>query len=249
MTEHSFSEGGYRTLIRRFQDAGYAFSRFAGFEPEGARVLLRHDIDFSMELARRQAEVNADLGVFATFFFLLTSEHYNLASADGKAALKAIVACGQPIGIHFDIAAYPEAVNLEEAALKECELLADLAEAELDAISFHRPVERLLAGDDELAGLPQAYGRTFFSQIDYCSDSQGQFRYGSPFDREAFHERRPMQLLLHPIWWMRDAEIEPVDALLEVEAERRAALRASLGANSKPFAAYLATAAGGPAMP
>jgi len=238
--EHSFNEAGYRDLIGRFKDAGYAFSGFQGFEPEGAKLILRHDIDFSMRLARRQAEVNAELGASATFFFLLTSEHYNLASAEGKSALKAIVACGQAIGVHLDIAAYPEDVDLEAAASKECDLLADLAETKMEAVSFHRPVQRLLGGESDLAGLPHAYGLKFFTQIDYCSDSRGRFHHGSPFDRAAFHDRAPMQLLLHPIWWMREAEVEPIAALLEVEAERCAALRASLAANSTPFASYLA---------
>lgn len=240
MSDIAFNEAGYRALIRRFQAAGYGFSGYRDFEPEGARLILRHDIDFSPVLARRQAAVNADLGASATFFFLTTSEHYNPLSAQGRAAVRAVVAAGQRIGLHLDIAAYPEDVDLEAAARKECDLLADLAETALEAVSFHRPVERLLGSEGELAGLPHAYAPRFFSEIDYCSDSQGAFRHGSPLDREAFHQRRPMQLLLHPIWWMRDRAVSPIEALLEVEAERGAALRASLGANSRPFAEHLA---------
>ena len=239
MTEHSFNEAGYRELIEQFKAAGYSFAGFGDFDPEGARLLLRHDIDFSMGLARRQAEVNAELAAPATFFFLTTSEHYNLASVDGRAALRAIAAAGQPIGLHLDIAAYGEEVDLDAAARRECEVLSDLAGVEVAAISFHRPIPRLLNQPGNLAGLPHAYAPKFFSEIDYCSDSQGGFHHGSPLDREAFHRRRPMQLLLHPIWWMRAAAVTPVEALLEVEAERRAGLRRSLGANSKPFAAYL----------
>ena len=237
--EHAFNEAGYRDLIGHFRAAGYSFAGFGDFEPEGPRLLLRHDIDFSMSLARRQAEVNAELGAPATFFFLTTSEHYNLASADGRAALRAVVAAGQPIGVHLDIAAYPDDVDLDAAARRECEVLADLGGAEVAAISFHRPIQRLLNQPGGLAGLPHAYAPKFFSEIDYCSDSQGGFHHGSPLDREAFAQRRPMQLLLHPIWWMREQAIPPVKALLEIEDERRRNLRASLGANSKPFAAYL----------
>ncbi|MEE9433199.1 MAG: hypothetical protein V3V15_03055 [Sphingorhabdus sp.] len=145
----------------------------------------------------------------------------------------------QRIGLHLDVSLYPKTFSLDHAARSECGILKELSGCQVDAVSFHRPVPELQGVEGELAGLPHAYEPRFFNNIEYCSDSQGRFYHGSPFDRDAFRKKRPMQLLTHPIWWMREDEFEPLDALFEVEQERRDAIRNNLGANCKPFAAYL----------
>ena len=44
----------------------------------------------------------------------------------------------------------------------------------------------------------------FFSEMGYCSDSRGLWRYGHPLNHEAVEKRRSLQLLTHPIWWVSD---------------------------------------------
>jgi hypothetical protein len=48
----------------------------------------------------------------------------------------------------------------------------------------------------------------------YASDSTGRWRFGHPFDSDAFHNRRPIHLLTHPIWWTQEGS----DPLLKLEA-------------------------------
>ena len=239
-----FNISGYRSVISTFLDRGYKDVGFRDFTPAPHRFILRHDIDFSLACAVKQADVNADLGVSATFFFLISSEHYNLASREGRATLKHVSGRGQKIGLHLDVALYGPDPDLAAIARDECAILTALAETELEGVSFHRPVKALQGVRGLLANLPHAYEPRFFNEIEYCSDSQGRFYHGSPFDRDAFQAGLPMQLLLHPIWWMRDAEVEPLEAIGEVERERRDALRASFAANCRPFAKYLEAQSG-----
>ena len=62
-----------------------------------------------------------------------------------------------------------------------------------------------------------AYSEKYFNDIAYVSDSQGEFRYGHPFNHDAFKMLQNMQLLIHPIWWVTDdfSSIEKIKNLLE----------------------------------
>ncbi|MEI9852586.1 MAG: hypothetical protein WDN24_18985 [Sphingomonas sp.] len=239
MTAHRFTVAGYRALIHAFLERGYAAVGYRGFAGTERRLLLRHDVDLSPGHAVRQAEVNRELGVAATFFFLVSSEQYNLCSAAGRAALAAVAANGQRIGLHFDAASCPPDA-LEAHAARECAILESLCGCPLEAVSFHRPVQALQGLEGSFAGLPHAYEPRFFRAIEYCSDSRGGFHHGSPLDRPAFAAGAPFQLLTHPIWWMREAELAPAEALLDLLRAREPALRRDLAEHCEPFAAYLA---------
>ena len=49
-----------------------------------ATVLLRHDVDLSLDAALRMAEVEADAGARATYFLMTGSVFYNLDSHEGE---------------------------------------------------------------------------------------------------------------------------------------------------------------------
>src|SRR5579884_2125901 len=106
----AFTYAGYRELLRDYAAAGYRFGAFAEaparFEADAPPVvLMRHDIDFDLSAARRMAELEAEEGVRATYFFLLRTEHYNLLSRDGSSEVLRILELGHHLGLHFDCAA------------------------------------------------------------------------------------------------------------------------------------------------
>ncbi|MES2441445.1 MAG: hypothetical protein V4574_01330 [Pseudomonadota bacterium] len=238
---YAFNIAGYSAIIEAFLERGYTPIGYRD-AIAGKALLLRHDIDISLDHAVRQAEINAGLGVFATFFFLISAEQYNLVSAPGRDALAAVRANGQRIGLHFDAALYPDDADLQARAAEECDILATLAGTALEAVSFHRPVKALQGLEGSFAGYPHAYEPRFFSGMEYCSDSRGRFHHGGPFERAAFQNGAPFHLLTHPIWWMREPELSPIDALLDFVAAREPHLRRNLADNCSPFADYLAEA-------
>jgi hypothetical protein len=195
-------------------------------------LILRHDVDFSLDHAAQQASVNRELGVSATFFVLLSADFYNLASAEGRAALKHLRANGQNVGLHFDASAYGSEDDLDRAVDREAAILASLLESPPAAVSFHRPAPALLGRTGDIAGLPSAYDPKYFREMEYCSDSRGAFHHGEPFDREAFQRRKPFQLLLHPIWWMRHEDTPPAAALEEFLGELASKNEGRMTANS-----------------
>src|SRR4051794_10657819 len=89
--------GGYDALLRTALDAGYAFRPF--HDPgDAARVLLlRHDIDADLGAAVALGEIEARLGVGATYFVMLRSPVYNLFSRAGDRDVRRLVDLGHDI--------------------------------------------------------------------------------------------------------------------------------------------------------
>jgi hypothetical protein len=206
----AFTYDGYRELIRGCIHAGYRFGAFREALPDAALdgqplVLMRHDIDFDLRKARAMAEVEHEEGVQATYFFLLRTDHYNLFSKPGSAEIERILQMGHHLGLHFDCAAYRlDATESELAAAcrKEADALAAWFGVEVEIVSYHRPNAQVLTGNPRLsAPRPHAYMARFMKDMKYCSDSRGEWRYGDPRSQPEFHARKPMQILIHPLWW------------------------------------------------
>ena len=78
----------YRELLEAAQAGGYRFAFFDG-SPQPGDLLLRHDVDLSLDAALRMAEVEAAAGARATYFLMTGSVFYNLDSHEGERALAA----------------------------------------------------------------------------------------------------------------------------------------------------------------
>ena len=199
-----FSPVAYRSLLAALLDRGYDVRGYADAVPDQRHLILRHDIDLSLDAALPIAEIERALGLKAHYFVLVRTELYNLFSAAGRDALRRLTALGHDIGLHLDASLYENATAmLGKAAEEECAVLAAATGAPVTVISFHRPAQALLGYPDTLAGRVHAYQPRFFTQMGYCSDSRGAWHYGHPLDHAAVREGRALQLLTHPVWWIR----------------------------------------------
>ncbi len=90
-----FSLGHYRELLDAAVAGGY---RFAGFDrpPAPGDLILRHDVDLSLEAAVALAEVEAEAGAWSTWFLMTRSVFYNLDSAEGEAAIARLARARRP---------------------------------------------------------------------------------------------------------------------------------------------------------
>ncbi|MDF1749150.1 MAG: hypothetical protein P1V34_09795 [Alphaproteobacteria bacterium] len=201
MTE-DFTIGGYETLLRALDERGYVSCRYQDVVPARRNVILRHDIDFSPSFALAQAEVEAAQGMCASYFFLTNTPFYEITSDEIRSVLRSLKALGHEVALHFDAALYPDDRDiLDREVNRECAILEDLIAEPVEVISFHRPAKSLLNCPDSIAGRFHTYQPKFFTDIGYCSDSRGLWRYGPPLDHSAIQEGRAIQLLTHPIWW------------------------------------------------
>jgi hypothetical protein len=196
-----FTLKSYAELINMARSR-FRFRSFAEFTGKGKSILLRHDVEVSLDRALAMAKVEASLGVSSTFFLNPMAPMYSIFEEREK--IQQIMELGHSIGLHFDSSRHRinSQLELEKALGLECEIL-QLAMIEPVAFSFHNPT----LGDlgfthDQYAGLINAYSKRMFSTIKYVSDSNGYWRHGSLqriLEEGDAHES--IQVLVHPEWW------------------------------------------------
>ncbi|MBL27191.1 MAG: hypothetical protein CMM50_06535 [Rhodospirillaceae bacterium] len=229
-----FTLEGYRALIAALMDRGYAVVDFADARPEARHLILRHDVDMSLDAALAVAEVEAAMGFSAHYFVLLRSELYNPFAPAAMTAMRRLLSLGHRVGLHFDGAAHGSDA-IDAAVADECALLETLTGAPVTMVSFHRPAAGLLGHAAALAGRAHAYQPRFFSEMGYCSDSRGQWGHGHPLEHPAVADGRALQLLTHPIWWTRTKGEGVVVRLDRFVDDRSRVVKEELAANCEPY--------------
>ena len=231
-----FTLAAYRDLLTALLDRGYESRSYADAEPQQQHLILRHDLDMSLEAALPIAETERGLGLRACYFVLVRTEMYNLFSARSHDLLRMLTGLGHEIGLHLDASLYGnDAAKLQKAAAMECGVLEAAATCSIRTISFHRPAKELLGCADTLAGRPHAYQPRFFSEMGYCSDSQGRWRYGHPLENDAVRRGRALQLLTHPFWWSGAGQGDVSRSFEDLISKRNEVFRRELAANCRPY--------------
>ena len=237
MTE--FSVEGYSGLLKALLDRNYRAVSFHEADPAQRHLVLRHDIDMTIEAALRVAKAEAALGCRATYLVLLRSELYNVFTRSSRDGLAVLIEMGHEVGLHFDASLYAgDEATLDAAATRECGILESLIEKPVTVVSFHRPAQALLRRAQPIGGRLHTYMPKFFSEMGYCSDSQGEWRHGPPLQHKAVAEGHALQLLTHPIWWVTEGRT-PVEKLQRFLDARSKTLSDELAANSQPFQRHL----------
>jgi len=203
-----YSLESYRSIVHQALSSGYAFVPFS-LEPRfsGKRIYLRHDVDYSLEMALRLAETNAELGIQGTFCVLLRSQIYNLLSRPSMEVVSKIHALGQHVGLHVPLQlAQPADDRLLEAHLRaDFEFVRSNLPMVSPVYSWHNPpgeaLERYLEYS-VMAGLVNAYLAPFFRDIAYYSDSNMRYSVEEFLRLVGESGCQAMQLVLHPLHWV-----------------------------------------------
>lgn len=194
-----FGTSKFKTLIDTLKTHNLPFKLFSKntVTDHNRSVFLRHDVDFSVDIALDVAAEEIDMGIFANYFFMISSNTYNLLSAHNIQKAKDIQAMGHNISLHFDPTVYQD---IDRGFKLEKTIFEDTFHTSLDIISIHRPGDFLTTGksfDDCL----HTYEDILFKEMSYVSDSGGR----DPMDGIKKYingkEKNPLHLLLHPIWW------------------------------------------------
>lgn len=202
-----FTYEEYVDLLTRLSRgrANLCFGDFAaddGPPEEEGFFLVRHDVDLSIEAALEMARREAELEVRATYFLLLSCEHYNLLAEEHAGVARQLVGMGHEVGLHYDVRAMARRSDSLESQLRlEAGLLSDLAGTPVRSIAMHLPG---LHGEDPFAGgtdFVNAYERRFTGEIAYFSDSCGAWRDSAVEAFESDELPPRVQLLVHPFYW------------------------------------------------
>ena len=175
----NFTYDAYRKMLNGLRSHGYEFADYVTCDDYERCVILRHDIDISIDSALEMAILEAGQNVRSTYFVLLTSEFYNVAARGNKEKLLKIKELGHDVGLHFDELNYEQ--NLSAGGVirnikKEADLLENILGVEIKSVSMHRPSKMTLEADYDLSPLINSYGRKFFKNYKYLSDSRMRWR-------------------------------------------------------------------------
>ncbi len=206
----AFSLDHYRSILLRALGMGYRFLTHREWRREGPTseptILLRHDIDLSLEKALPVLKLEYSLGIRSTIFVRVHAQGYNIFSVCNYALLDQYMAWGVEVGLHYE----------PQVALITRENRFDLlrrAKTVLEAV-IRKPVRGLVSHTPKLAlqlgqftpGELKALGFSyrgdeagFVQDRFYVSDSNRHWRRGCVCQHIGV--QRHLTVLTHPFWW------------------------------------------------
>ncbi|MCS7244456.1 MAG: hypothetical protein RMJ36_06975 [Candidatus Calescibacterium sp.] len=195
ISEKFFSYSGYKEFLQYAKN--FKIIRLKDFDGEKA-VILRHDIDFDVEAAYKLALIEHELGIRASYFFLVTCYTYNLFSYINRNYVQKIKEMGHEIGLHFDptVYSYNSFDELKNYVDKEAQILSFLIDEKVESISLHNP--SVYNSFPLFDGYKNAYDPLIFGDDKYISDSSMDFRGKNIYEFIKKSEIHVVQVLLHP---------------------------------------------------
>lgn len=172
-------------------------------------VILRHDVDSSLEKALELAKFENELGVKSTYYILMTSKLYNVLNNESKTIIKQILSFGHEIGLHFDETQYEGLwcengyEDIRNKIIKERDLFIKIFDDKIniDSVSMHIPLRKTLEADVTFGdGFINSYGKKFFKGYKYISDSKMIWREDVKKIIKSM-EYDKLHILTHPQWY------------------------------------------------
>ncbi len=216
-----FTTDSYRNLLFKANQQ-YTVTDFHNYHSVSNFIILRHDVDFSINRALRLAQIESELGLKSTFLILLHCEFYNVFEKETSLKIKQIIDMGHEVGLHFDSHFYDidSLDELEKRLLFEKQILENLFNIKVRVFSFHITNHFTVSCDKEsYGGMVNAYSEYFQKKIGYCSDSNGYWRFKRMEDLIVSKEFACLQFLTHPVWWSEQIE-SPKERLWKSIEER-----------------------------
>ena len=185
-------------------------------------LVLRHDIDQSLEQSIKVATIENRYNVKSTFFLWLRSPFYNIFEKKYSDIIYEIISLGHQIGLHFDESVYKieNEKELNKFIKKEINLIKTYFDINIYAVSMHRPSKWLLNNDVKLNKYVNIYKKKFFKDFKYLSDSRRQWREGCICNKIDVNRFDKLHILIHPFWWV-EKEINFNERIVSFIEERK----------------------------
>lgn len=217
-----FSLDDYAALLDGFREAGYLFCGFDGLirAPVADRpvVVVRHDIDISLNAALAIARLECEMGVHATYFVLMHSPFYNLFSAPSARALRQLDSWGHTVAMHVDVTRH--ANNYAKALHERHALHRVYPFLDTSIVSLHSPISLDPSAIHRFRCLNRVYGPVLDGRVQYIADSRGR-QISQRVLQAAMRAGTTVELLTHPIWWVSEGAtpFEKLQACLAADYE------------------------------
>ena len=165
------------------QDQGYKIKRVCDYDNDDKVILLRHDIDFSLDYAHMLATYEYNLNIKSSYYVYLHSGLYNALSPSGMEIIRKIKNLGHEIGLHYDSRYYLNS---------EAMILADILGDDWNRFTWTQHNPSISPKLDTLRN-PNSK-----KELKYISDSGRNWREGCMCKWIGKEDK--LHVLVHPIW-------------------------------------------------
>lgn len=207
-----FSFDDYREIIRIIKSTGRQCG-YADALNKDKFIIMRHDVEYSVDRAYQLAKVEQSMDFISTYFFQWTNNSYNILSRRNMDMIKDMHERGQHIGLHFALNGMTDMQQVRKRIKMEIEILSEMFGFEITEFSVHRPSKDILRENIKLEGILNAYQDEFFTfaeqitettelKVKYMSDANHIWRYGYP-DEANITGFDKVQILTHPFAWCK----------------------------------------------
>ena len=138
-----FSFDDYREIIRIIKATG-RHANYADALGKDRFIIMRHDVEYSVERAYELARVEQSMDFVSTYFFQWTNNSYNILSKRNMDMIKDMHERGQHIGLHFALNGMTDMSEIRKRIRKEIEILSEMFGFAIREFSIHRPSKDVL---------------------------------------------------------------------------------------------------------
>ena len=200
-----FTLENYKRLLQLAKEK-YSFVSFYEMETitHDKRIVWRHDVEFSIAIAVKMAEIEHSLGIQSTYFFQVHCDFYNLLERNTSHAVNYIKSLGHEIALHFDVHYWgiENETDLEKYMAVDKKIFQDYFDLSPKIFSFHNTNSFVLSCNKEnYAGMLNVYCNRIKNDYGYCADSTGYWRYEILEDRLKEAKDTVLQVLVHDGMW------------------------------------------------
>lgn len=189
-------------IVKQLKQYNYQFSDYLNYNKNEKNVILRHDVDVSIEDAYKMAKLESSLEVASTYFVLIRGDFYNLLNKRNVEMIKEMDNMGHHIGLHFDETLYPEGSDISKLVENEVEVMKSLLGVSINSVSMHIPSKKTLESNYLISNgsIVNSYSDEFFKYFKYVSDSKMNWRENI-YDVIQCGKYPNIHLLTHPVWY------------------------------------------------
>ena len=213
MIEFKPSYEVYRQIIRDIQKTGKE-CKYDEAVNKDEFIIMRHDVEFSLERAYNLSLVESEMGFTSTYFVQITNNSYNALSKRGIDMMRDMAYRGHIIGLHYHLNGQTDALAVRDGVRDQLRIMSEMVGLPINTYSFHRPTKDVYYYKIRIDGTYNAYGSEYFTyaenvdestdlDVKYIADSKHRWNYGYP-NYETLIKYPKIQLLLHPFSWSEE---------------------------------------------
>lgn len=201
----------YRRIIRDIKETGRGGISYHEAVGMPEFIVMRHDVEFSMERAYDMSMVESGMDFRSTYFVQITNNSYNALSKRNIDMMRDMAYRGHEIGLHYHLNGQRDALAVRDGVRDQMRIMSEMLGMPVTTYSFHRPVKEIYYYNIRIDGTINAYSPEFFTyaenvgmdtelEVKYIADSKHRWNYGYP-DLATFGLYPKIQILIHPFSW------------------------------------------------